>query len=358
MMFTETFPSPAIAIEGALDLRAEPTGLRPSRLPRWALAQVPTAFFTLVVDAATGVRLRTRTKARAFELTVATMHVDVPGTGELKPVFDLRIDGRLHERKAVEGGTRLVLTDAGIRTIPAGPTVVRFDELPEGEKEVELWLPHAAVCDLISLTSDGELRAPEPSRAPRWVHYGSSISQSANADGPTSTWAAICADTAGLALTSLGYSGNAMLDQFIARTIRDLPADVISLKVGANIVEHSTMTERVFAPALDGFLDTIREGHPDTPLIVASALACPRLEDTGGNDPDGLTLRRVREIVAHLVARRATAGDPAIHYLDGLTLLGVDEADLLADGIHPGPEAQPLLGTRFAAALASFGVTS
>ncbi|MGW6281258.1 SGNH/GDSL hydrolase family protein [Kribbella sp. NPDC055071] len=359
MMFTETFPSPSIAIEGAVDLRAEPTGLRPSRLPRWALAQVPDAFFKLVVDAATGIRLRTRTQARIIELTVATMHVEVPGTGELKPVFDLRIGGRLHERQIVDGGTRLVLTGGGLQTIPAGPSTVRFDGLPEGEKELELWLPHAAACDLISLSSDRELQAPTPSRAPRWVHYGSSVSQSANADGPTSTWAAICADTAGFALTSLGYSGNAMLDPFVARTIRDLPTDLVSLEVGANIVEQSTMTERVFAPALDGFLDTIREGHPATPLIVASSLACPRWEETGGDGTaHGLTLRRVREIVERVVTRRTIAGDTAIHYVDGLTVLGVDEADLLHDGIHPGPEAQPLIGKRFATALASVGVTS
>lgn len=86
------------------------------------------------------------------------------------------------------------------------------------------WLPQLADCDLSLLESDAELHtAVLPSR-PRWVHYGSSISQSAEAEGPTETWPAATAKTAQLNLTGLGFAGNAMLDPFVARTIRNLPA--------------------------------------------------------------------------------------------------------------------------------------
>lgn len=34
------------------------------------------------------------------------------------------------------------------------------------------------------------------------------------------------------------------------------------------------MRERTFRPAVHAFLDTIREGHPDTPVLVISAVAC------------------------------------------------------------------------------------
>ena len=42
------------------------------------------------------------------------------------------------------------------------------------------------------------------------------------------------------------------------------------------------MRRRAFTPAVHGFLDTIREGHPDTPLLVVSPILCPIHEDTPG----------------------------------------------------------------------------
>ena len=44
--------------------------------------------------------------------------------------------------------------------------------------------------------------------------------------------------------TNLGFSGSAMLDPFTARTIRDQPADLISLKLGINLVNGDAMRMR------------------------------------------------------------------------------------------------------------------
>jgi hypothetical protein len=44
--------------------------------------------------------------------------------------------------------------------------------------------------------------------------------------------------------------------------IRDAPADLITLKVGINLVNADSMRERTFRPAVHAFLDTIREGIP------------------------------------------------------------------------------------------------
>jgi hypothetical protein len=123
-----------------------------------------------------------------------------------------------------------------------------------------------------------------------------------------------------------------------------------------------------------GFLDTVRDGHPDTPLLLASPIHCPIHEDTPGpsvpdpaelaegrmrfraaGDPaeraaGKLTLRVVREELARIVRQRA-AGDPHLHYLDGLELYG--EADFahnpLPDLLHPDTAAHRLIGERFAA---------
>ncbi|MGW3746064.1 GDSL-type esterase/lipase family protein [Streptomyces sp. NPDC005146] len=233
------------------------------------------------------------------------------------------------------------------------------------------WLPQLADCDLSLLESDAELHtAALPSR-PRWVHYGSSISQSAEAEGPTETWPAATAKTAQLNLTGLGFAGNAMLDPFVARTIRNLPVDFISLEIGTNIVEQAAMRRRTFLPAVHGFLDTIRETHPDTPILIISPIPCPVLENRPGpryamRPPAGqleatghtedipagaLTLTVVREQLQLLVKQRGQQ-DPALAYLDGRILLRPDETDDLHDGIHPNAAGYLRMGARLAQVLA------
>jgi lysophospholipase L1-like esterase len=182
---------------------------------------------------------------------------------------------------------------------------------------------------------------------------------------PTKAWPAIAARRADVAVVNLGVGGNDYLDPFVARAIRDTAADVISLEVGVNIVMQATFTRRTFGPALDGFLDTIREGHAETPLIVMSPIVCPLLEaatgplgiDDAGNltarqvdEDEGwplLSLERVRQLIEAVVVRRSRS-DPNLAYVDGLQLFGADGAADLADGIHPTSEGYERLGRRFA----------
>ncbi len=153
--------------------------------------------------------------------------------------------------------------------------------------------------------------------------------------------------------------------------MRGAPADLISVKIGINLVNTDLMRVRAFGPAVHGFLDTIREGHPSTPLLVVSPLLCPIHEKTPGpaapdltrlsagelsftatgdpSDPTRLTLTLIREELSRLVALRAE-NDPNLHYLDGRELYG--EADLaelpLPDQLHPNAAAHRLIGERFA----------
>ncbi|GCD18871.1 hypothetical protein CTKZ_04330 [Cellulomonas algicola] len=240
-------------------------------------------------------------------------------------------------------------------------------------RDVEVWLPYGEVVRLVALHADAPVLAPSRTRGRRWVHHGSSISHGAAADRPTGTWPVVAARATGLDLVNLGMSGNAVLDPFVARTLRDAPADVISVKLGINVVNHDAMRLRAFVPAVHGFLDTIREGHPTTPLVVVSPLLCPLVEDTPGPtfiDPasppgapvfatrgrpedvaDGrLTLRVIRAALAEVVAPRRAAGDGALHLVDGLDLYGDADWDALpmADLLHPDAPAQRLVGERFA----------
>src|SRR5262249_50840045 len=150
---------------------------------------------------------------------------------------------------------------------------------------------------------------------------------------------------------------------FTARTIRNTPADLISLKIGINLVNKDLMRPRALVPAVHGFLDTIRDGHPTTPLLVISPILCPIHEDTPGPcamdvdpetgafvfratgtpEPERLTLTIIRDALARVVAQRE---DPQLHYLDGRELYGdADFAVLpLPDALHPDTETHQLMG--------------
>lgn len=123
---------------------------------------------------------------------------------------------------------------------------------------------------MIALRTDAPVEPPAPRDRKVWLHHGSSISHGSNAAYPTEVWPALAATAGGVELVNLGFGGSALLDPFTARAMRDTPADLISLKIGINIVNTDAMRLRAFTPAVHGFLDIVREGHPTAPLLVVS----------------------------------------------------------------------------------------
>ncbi len=233
---------------------------------------------------------------------------------------------------------------------------------------VEIWLPQAAGLELRAVTvpHGGSVRAAAADERVHWVHHGSSISHGMEAGGPSRTWPAVAAAAAGCHLVNIGLAGQCHIDQFAARTIRDLAADRISLKFGINVVNGDTMTTRTFASAVHGFLDTIREGHPETPILVISPIICPALEHVPGpsvltesglfeaeGDPSDLafgrlSVGRTRELLVALVEARTLAGDAHLTYHDGRDLFGEADLDDLPDGLHPNAAGYVRMGERFA----------
>ncbi|HET6563541.1 MAG TPA: SGNH/GDSL hydrolase family protein [Marmoricola sp.] len=370
------FPTPITAdvVRGALDLETTEHGVLPHRLPAWARRQIPDDQLAMAESQPSGVRLVFRTRATAIELEVLPTKMAYVGAPPRPDGFyDLVVDGRLAGRTSVpDGNVRTMdLTTGSVSTRPGRAGTVRFTELPAGMKDVQLWLPHNETTELVGLRTDAPAEVLADHGGPVWLHHGSSISHGSNAESPTGTWPAVAALRSGVELVNLGFGGSALLDPFTARAMRDTPADLISVKIGINLVNTDLMRLRAFAPAVHGFLDTVRDNHPSTPLLVVSPLFCPIHERTPGpaapdltalaegrlsfvatGDPADrtrLTLEVIREELARITSERAV-DDPELLYLDGRELYGeADFAELpLPDQLHPDTATHQRIGERFA----------
>lgn len=360
-------------VHGATELEQTARGLRPHRLPQKVRERDADPQLTAMQAQPSGVRVAVLTRARSVALQVHASRVGYRGIERPRGTLEVVVDDTVHHTHLLAHGD-LVEVDlqTGATTFePGAPERIGVDDLPEGEKRVEFWLPHNEQVDLVALDADAPVR-PAPPAGPVWLHHGSSISQGSNATAPTRIWPVVAARRAGLHLHNLGFGGSALVDPFLARVMRDTPADIISVKLGINVVNLDAMRLRSLVPAVHGFLDTIRDGHPDTPLLLVSPIFCGIHEQTpgpGAFDPAALatgtvrfvatgdpadtaagrlTLRIIRDALAEIVERRSD--DENLSYLNGLDLYG--EADArehpLPDSLHPDTDTHALIGERFA----------
>ena len=320
----ESFFSGAISVE-RLD-----GALRPWRLPHDRLELFPAPGDALIGRAmeSSGVRLRLRTDSPAISLRF------LPLRGE--PLredhsLDLTLDGEL------------VST---VRVAP-GATAATFGGLPAASKVVEVWLPHTSPIEVTGLVvSPGCSCEPAPDPRPRWITYGSSLTHCRRAHSPARTWPAIVARRRGLHLTSLGFGGNCCLEPMLGMTIRDQPADFISLKLGINCMGSGALSARTFKAAVIGLVRIIREGHPDTPLALISPIGYPPHE-TAPNVV-GYTIQGMREDIADAHDRLSRRGDEDLFYFDGLELFSLDEiARYAEDQCHPDAAGIELMAEHF-----------
>ncbi len=372
-----TVPLDLEHVRGALRLEPTERGVAPHRLPAWAVEQAADPQLAMVEAQGAGVRVVLRTAATTVELVAHRTRVTYAGA-PARPdgSVDLVVDGEVVARKRSSGGstTELDMVTGQPTFIPGEDFTASFTGLAPAVKDVEVWLPHNETLEIVEVRANAPIEQVTTQQR-TWLHHGSSISQGSNAARPTGTWPAVAARLAGHELTNLGFGGAALLDPFVARTMRDLPADVISFSLGINIVNADVMRMRAFRAGLHGFIDTVRDGHPTTPLLVVTPLHCAIHEATpgpGAFDPEALaegrlgfiatgdpaeipagrlTLETIRAETARIVAERRRT-DPNLHLLDGLALYGAEDeaAHPLRDNLHPDADTHRFVGERFARA--------
>jgi lysophospholipase L1-like esterase len=294
-----------------------------ARIPAdtWQCAHIPA-----------GVRLEFVGDASAIELDYATATDDLGyrGVGAGTTFALWRGGAELDERPAVLGTGTVTLTMGG----PVGATAVVY--LPEGMR------PEVLAVRAV----DGSIE-PAPS-GPRWVAYGDSLLEGWVASAPARAWGVVAARRHGLDLVNLGYAGSARGEIPCAEAIAGLAADVISISHGTNCWTRTPHSAGMMLETTRAFLDIVRQGHPDTPVVVASPVLRPDAETTPNRL--GATLGDLRGAMEEAVRARIDAGDDAMVLVPGAEVI---TAAQLADGIHPGDDGQARLAEVFGAAVAA-----
>ena len=356
------------AMHGIARMDKTARGVTFSRLPEWTYPQHAHApIVAKMAERLSGVHIDIETGATQITVTYRSLRDSNPSTNWISGPSTIAVTTEGFEQSISHsnGDLRVWNFDEIEKEIEGEDSVAEFN-LPEtgSPRLVQIWLPQNCPIELISIEANDEWQSADTSHQPLWLHYGSSISHCEDADGPLGVWPVAAARALGLAVYNLSLGGCANLEQFAARTIRDMTAKLISLKLGINVVNNASYTARTFGPAVHGFIDTIRDAHKTTPILVISPVSCPAHEDNPGPSEtslDGmvqgqpfsrhswigeLTLRGIREILGELVAVRA-ATDPNIHYLDGLQLFNHEEALTMPDGIHPDASGYRTIAANF-----------
>ena len=360
-------------LRGAAELEISERGVLPHRLPAWARNGYANAQLLSMERQPSGLALAFSTTATRVELEVHSSRIGYRGADRPRGRLDVIVDGAPPVHDVLGGGdlTEVDLQTGAVALHPGPAHTLVLDGLPGVSTRVEIWLPHNETVELVALRSDAPIETV-PHDRPVWVHHGSSISQGSNSAGPSEIWPVVAARRGDVELRNLGFGGSALVDPFVARIIRDAPADLISVKLGINVVNLDAMRVRAFVPAVQGFLDTIRDGHPETPLVLISPIFCGIHEHTpgpGAIDPESigsdqvrftatgitgdeaqgrLTLSVIRRELRSLVERRVHDGN--LHFVDGTELFGEADAERLPllDALHPSTPAHRLIGDRFA----------
>lgn len=157
------------------------------------------------------------------------------------------------------------------------------------------------------------------------VCYGTSIMQGCSASRPGMAFTNIMRRRLGRDVINFGFSGNGQLDAEIAPVVAGVENPSVFVLDFCPNVSGQLINER-----FDLFYNTIRERHPDVPILLVENAPFPGVvvdQEVQRYLPDRNQVLRAK--YEALVA----AGDRNVHYLTGDNLIGLD-GEATVDGIH------------------------
>ncbi|MGX1882155.1 GDSL-type esterase/lipase family protein [Streptomyces sp. NPDC055287] len=310
--------------DGRRAVRADPTDL--DRLP-WDTAE----------RAAVPVGVRLEFTARGATALDIRYRAALPGPGDalrdLAHTFALWHDGALVTE----------VTEA-----PEEETVVRIG-LPDRPGRFTVHPPESQCPEVLGLRPAGGAIVPAPAQ-PRWLVHGDSITEGWWSTRPAHAWPAAAGRALGLDAVNLGHAGAGRGELAVAQQIAGLPADVLTLAFGTNCWSRTPFSSPLLYETARAFIGLVRQGHPDTPLLVLSPVLRPEAEGTP--NALGATLAELRTALEEATRARIADGDDRLALLPGRDLIGPRH---LADGLHPNDAGHALMADAVAAALRDAG---
>jgi lysophospholipase L1-like esterase len=231
----------------------------------------------------------------------------------------------------------------------AGPGTVRFDlgeiDARDPAEPILVYLPEGMQPTVTAVRAFGGAIEPA-SPQPRWLAYGDSIVEGWIASGPIGAWPAVAGRDFGLDVVNLGYAGAARGEIVSAEQLAALDAAVISVSHGTNCWTRIPFSSDMFRAQTRAFLAVVREGHPETPIVVTSPVVRPDAEATASRLC--ATLDDLRIVMEEVARERIADGDDALTLVEGRDLLQPGD---LPDGVHPGDEGHRILAAAFGGAV-------
>ncbi|MGW0564695.1 GDSL-type esterase/lipase family protein [Streptomyces sp. NPDC003016] len=233
---------------------------------------------------------------------------------------------------------------AEVTEAPARETVVRIG-LPDRAGRFTVHPPESQCPEILGLRPAGGSIAPAPPQ-PRWLVHGDSITEGWWSTRPAHAWPAAAGRTLGLDAVNLGHAGAGRGELAVAQQLAGLPADLLTLAFGTNCWSRTPFSAPLLHETVRAFVGLVRQGHPDTPLLVLSPVLRPEAERAP--NALGATLADLRTALEEAVLAGIAAGDDRLALLPGLGVLGPGH---LADGLHPNDAGHALMADAVASAL-------
>jgi hypothetical protein len=157
------------------------------------------------------------------------------------------------------------------------------------------------------------------------VYYGTSIIHGASASRAGMSLPPILSRRLGRTVINYGFSGNARMEVELARFMAEIDAAAYVIDCLPNM-DADLVRERGLP-----FMETLRAARPDTPvLLVEDRTLANAWIIAAERDNHAARRAELRSVFDTLIAR----GDRHLHYLEGVTLLGMDD-DATVDRSHP-----------------------
>ncbi len=153
---------------------------------------------------------------------------------------------------------------------------------------------------------------------PSYVVYGNSITHGQGQDTGDQTYPWLLAKRMGWELYNIAVGGSKtsvpmaeMLRDEVSRNI-----DYMTILIGYNDAVWLPEDTAYYHEKLTSFINTVRQGHPETIIFVLGQTYTLTTEDKNGNPVDFDDWRKVQKQVAESFQ---SAGDTKIHYINGET---------------------------------------